>query len=166
MLFCTNCGTQLNEETRFCPGCGKAVASEQTGAAPQSAQIYVPAPTPMVAPYPAEVVVPTKSKVMGFISMGLGIEGLVLAVFGIFYTLIVAAAFSGPYYYENPTAFIIALYFSLFTLPSCIVGLVLSGKSSSCGVTTTPASVGKKLSIAGIIVTGVMLFIGFVAMLG
>lgn len=156
MLFCTNCGTQLNEGTKFCPGCGKAIASEQNYTAPQPAQIYAPAPTPVVVTAPAEVVVPTKSKVLGFVSMGLGIGSLIFAVISIFYTLMMSSL-------EAAAGVFFAFYFGAFSLPLSIVGMVLSGKSSSCGITTTPASVGKKLSVAGLVVSCVAMFISLIA---
>lgn len=42
MPFCTNCGTQVTDDARFCPGCGRAMAG--AGAA---APVEAPPPTPL-----------------------------------------------------------------------------------------------------------------------
>jgi uncharacterized membrane protein YvbJ len=34
MAFCTNCGSQVSDEARFCPDCGLAVGSVPAQAAP------------------------------------------------------------------------------------------------------------------------------------
>ena len=98
--------------------------------------------------------VSVKTKVLGFVGMGLGIGGLVFAVLGIIYTL------AGMV--EMGLGFGFAIAFSLFSMPCSIVGMVLCKQSQDAGNTATPCSVGTKLSVAGLIVSGVMLFLGFV----
>ena len=117
---------------------------------------------PYTNPYPtyqqeAPAELPTAVKVKGFVGMGLGIGSLALSVLGIIYTL----AFMGSYYGE---AFGAAIGFGIFSLPCGIVGKLLAGQSSDAGNTGAPCSVGSKLGLAGIIVSAVMLFLGFISL--
>jgi phage shock protein C len=43
-MFCTQCGTQLNESARFCTSCGKPVGSVDPGAGPGYSAHAAPAP--------------------------------------------------------------------------------------------------------------------------
>ena len=52
MKFCTNCGTQVPDTSKFCPGCGQKI---EIPAAPVSAPVAEPAPVPVAPPAPAPV---------------------------------------------------------------------------------------------------------------
>ena len=56
-LFCSNCGTRLNEGARFCHGCGAAV-SPAPEPVPQPAPIPQPVPAPVFQPEPMPQPVP------------------------------------------------------------------------------------------------------------
>lgn len=68
MMFCQNCGTQLNEGTKFCPNCGTLVQAAEAPAAAPTPQAAAPAaPEPLAAapvqeapaPAPAPAAAPT-----------------------------------------------------------------------------------------------------------
>ena len=187
--FCPNCGTSadaepvtqvLTPEAPVTPAptnynTGYNAAPVNNGAAYNPApNTYNPAPNtytpaqpnpynnPYTNPYPtyqqeAPAELPTAVKVKGFVGMGLGIGSLALAVLGLIYTL----ALMGSYYGE---ALGMSIGFAIFSLPFGIVGKILAGQSSDAGNTGAPCSVGSKLGLAGIIVSAVMLFLGFISL--
>ena len=52
MKFCTNCGSQVPDTSKFCPSCGQKI---EIPAAPVSAPVAEPAPVPTAPPAPAPV---------------------------------------------------------------------------------------------------------------
>ena len=154
MSFCSNCGNSLEADAKFCRNCGAPVAEYQTPPCAPAAPVVVP-PVPQVYGDP---VVSTKGKVLGFVGMGLSIGGFFFAVLGLLYTFIGMAE-------EGALAFAFSISFSLFSMPLSIVGNSLSRRSRSMGNNSTPCSVGSKLGIAGIIVSAVMLFFGFIGLM-
>jgi len=60
---------------------------------------------------------------------------------------------------------VFALVFGFFSFPLSIVGGILCNNSMNMGNYSTPCSVGTKLRIAGIIVSAVMLFFGFLSLI-
>lgn len=155
MSFCSICGNQLEDNARFCSKCGSPIAAptESTPAEP----VYS---TPVYAPiYNAPAVIPEvtgKTKALGFVGMGLGIGGLVFAVLGILYTLI-GMDFDG-------LGFGFSIVFSIFSMPLSVVGRILAGKSIDGGNTSGVCRAGTGLGLAGIIVSCVMLFLGFISL--
>ncbi len=151
MSYCINCGNQLTENDKFCNACGTKVseaAPEVNTYAQETVQpYYVPAK-------PAEIVVSTKDKVLGFVGMGLSIGGLVFAIFGIFATLIGMA--------EEGIGFGMSIGYGIFSLPLSIASKILAGQSKNAGNTSAAVSVGSGIGLAGIIVSGVMLLLGFI----
>ena len=186
MSFCTNCGKPVNEGSNFCRNCGAPVGAlaeqmkdvpavqpdvapvEQTYAAPAEQTYAVPVEPVYVQPVapvyavpveqtyavPAEPEISVKTKVLGFVGMGVSIFGLFFSVFGLLNTLIGMS--------EYAMGFGMAVAFSLFSLPCGIVGMVLSNQSRNAGNIAKSASVGAKLGLASVIVSCVMLFLGFV----
>lgn len=150
MSFCSNCGNPLGENVRFCANCGASVAEREAPVTP--ATPVIPADIE-----PAASVVPVKAKVLGFIGMGLAIDGLVFAVIGLLYTFAFMAV-------EEGVGFVFALVWSLFSFPLSIIGGVLCNNSIEMGNRSAVCSVGSKLRIAGIIISAVMLFFGFVSL--
>ena len=104
---------------------------------------------------PAAPEVPVGAKVKGFVGMGLGIGGLFLGSLSLLYFLIALAD-----YYQAGTAFACGL----IGLPLGIVGRILAGKSIDEGNTGTPASLGQKFGLIGLILSAVGLFLGFIVL--
>lgn len=124
---------------------------QPTYTAPQPQQQYWQQPVAPVTP-PAEA--PSKGKVIA--GMVMGIAGLALAAIGVLYTLIFAAGDVG----EAALGF--AFIWSMFSLPLSLVGMIMSNGNIAAGDTSAMSSVGKKLGLVGLILSGVMLFIGLV----
>ena len=53
MAFCQNCGTKLNEETKFCPNCGALLQTTEAPAAPVWQDMTSPAEVPVIEPVQA-----------------------------------------------------------------------------------------------------------------
>ena len=143
MTFCSQCGNQLESGDKFCRACGAAVPDTQN------------APVSVVVK--AEPVVSGKTKALGFVGMGLGIGGVVMGSLGLLYSLI-GLNLEG-------LGFVWAMIFGLFSVPASIVGRILSYKSIEGGNPSGAASAGAKLGIAGLIVSAVMLFFGFISLI-
>lgn len=179
MIFCSQCGAAMEDNAKFCQKCGNPVApaapeapvyTQPQYAQPQYAQpqytqpqytqpqapVYPQSayPQPVSAYQPEEPAVPGKVKANGFVGMGLAIGGLIFAVIGILYTLI---------FMEMPPAgFVFALVMGIFSMPLSFVGRSLCNKSIDQGNTSNSCSVGLKIGIAAIIVSGIMLFFGVI----
>ena len=68
-MFCSKCGAQIEDGTKFCPKCGQPA---ETATAPESASEPAPAPAPASAPAPAAApaAAPKKPKNLGLIIAG------------------------------------------------------------------------------------------------
>ena len=187
MFYCTQCGNALEDGMKFCNRCGVPATEPAAPAAPEYVEIvceepactapetpvyaapeapvyepfaeqsyYMPPVNPYApAPYvEATPVVSVKDKAMGFVGMGLGIGGLFFAVFGLLYTLMGMV--------ETGVAFVFSLIFGLISMPLSILGRKFAGDSAEHGNTAAACSVGAKLGIAGLVVSCVMLFFGFI----
>ena len=152
MFYCSNCGNPLESSGKFCAKCGAPIP--QNGAYTASEAPVVVEPVPQVCGTP---VCSTKAKVLGFVGMGLSIGGIVMAVLGILYTCLSLAT-------DEVLAFAFSFAFGIFSLPLSIVGGILSDRSSFMGNRSAACSVGAKLRVAGIIVSAVMLFLGFISL--
>ena len=159
MSFCSNCGNPLEENAKFCSKCGSAIAAPaEVPAAPAEPVYSAPVYTPI---YNAPAVIPEvsgKTKALGFVGMGLGIGGLFFAIFGLLFTIA-----NMDSYYDDGTALFLAIYMSIFSMPLSIVGRILAGKSRDGGNLSSVCRVGTSLGLAGLIVSCVMLFLGFVS---
>ncbi len=120
---------------------------------------YKPVPSAYPTYAPAAPALSGKTKALGFVGMGLGIGGFALSILGILYVLI------GLSEIGYGLAFSFALAFGIFSMPMSIVGRILAGRSQDEGNTFKGCSVGSALGLAGIIVSAVMLFLGFVDIL-
>ncbi|MBO5892536.1 MAG: zinc ribbon domain-containing protein [Oscillospiraceae bacterium] len=158
MSFCSNCGNHLDENAKFCSKCGSPIAApaESTPAEPvYSAPVYTPTyNTPAVIPE-----VTGKTKALGFIGMGLGIGGFVFAIIGI---ICVLSFMWDSFFVEM--AFFWSLYLSFFSMPMSIIGRILAGKSIEGGNTSGVCRAGTGLGLAGVIISCVMLFLGFISL--
>ena len=164
MAYCTKCGNQIDAAAKFCSSCGTPVPTPApvtpAYTAPAEPVYTVPvAQTYIVPAAPVVSKVSVKAKVLGFVGMGIGIGALFFAIYGLIVTLIGME--------ETGMGFGMAIAFSLFaSLPLGIVGKILSNQSMQSGNTSGACSAGSKLSIAAIIVSGVMLFLGFINLVG
>lgn len=156
MYFCPNCGKTSDVEVAYCSACGTAMKPQGVPAAPVATNetpVYVPA---AVQPAPVSNKAALGKAIAG---MSIAIGGFVFALLGILYVFIGLTAYPAM-------AFGFAFAFSFFSLPLSIVGMVLSKGAINEGSTSSMASVGKKLGTAGMIVSFVMLFLGFIALIG
>lgn len=110
------------------------------------------------APIASEPVVSGSDKAKGIVGMALAIGGLFFAVIGLLY----AIAFLEI---EEGMSLGMAIGFGIFSLPLSIVGKKLSASSAAAGNTSATCSVGNKLGLAGIIVSAVMFFFGFISIM-
>ncbi len=178
--FCNICGTPVSvsvgEETELltpAPELSPAPAYDpnhiyRAKSEPAHTPVYEPVHTPSYEPVrptypsypsyakPVEPAIPTRTKVLGFVGMGLGIGGLVLAVIGILYTLIglIEAGYG--------LALGFSIGFGLFSMPLSIVGRMLANKSADEGNPSKACSIGSGLGLGGLITSAVMLFLGFI----
>lgn len=148
MFVCPNCNNISNEAMNFCTKCGTQMISVETNPASQE-QNQAPQPS--------------KAKIIT--GMVLSINGIAYAAIGIFYTFILALTSINDYEMAIIT-FIFSVVFSIFSLPASIIGFLLSKNAINAGATSAMSRVGKALGLAGIIVSAVMLFIGFFCFTG
>lgn len=155
MSFCVKCGYKLEADDQFCHACGASVARRTYEPQPSPAG-YPTAPTGLVPVMEEAPKISGKTKALGFVGMGLSIESFIVAIIGLLYTLIFVAI--------PPASFIFSLYLSVFSMPPAIVGRILSKKSIEGGNRSTVCTVGTRLGLAAIIISAVMVFIGFTSL--
>lgn len=102
---------------------------------------------------PVQVAAPSLGKVIT--GMVLSIAGIAFAGLGLLYTLMFLAV-------ETEVAFAFSLVMSFFSFPLSIVGFILSKNNINQGSASAMSRVGKTLGLIGIILSGVMLFLGFI----
>ena len=66
-MFCSKCGAQIEDGTKFCPKCGQPA---ETATAPESATAPASEPVSAPAPAPAPAAAPKKPKNLGLIIAG------------------------------------------------------------------------------------------------
>ncbi len=154
MYTCKKCNFISEKAINFCPQCGTemeqneyVVTTEVSSAPVQPTYVspvsYAPVKKPNLA-----------KKIVG---MALSIEGFVLAIITVLYSIIMSLA-------EPVAGFIMALYLSIFGFPGSIIGFIFSSAARNCGDNSAMSRVGKSLGLAGIIITGVTLFLTFLIM--
>ena len=154
MSNCINCGNPLSASDKFCSCCGAKVPEvrQEVPVQPvrpaQNDQYYYSAVKP------AQVELSRKDKVFGFVGMGLSIGGVFMAALGLIYTMIGMI--------ETGAGFAISLIFGMFSVPLSIVGLKLTRRSKDAGNTSGTCTAGTATGIAGIAVSGLMAFLGFI----
>lgn len=165
MSYCSKCGFPIDPADKFCRGCGTPVAAEAPAAPAYTQPEYSynqpsydynqPSYDYNQPVYAYEQPQSTGSKAGAFIGMGLGIGGLFFALIGLINVL-------ANLDYDAEFAFGMAVGFGIFSLPLSIIGMILGGKNSDC---CKAGGAGKGLGLAGVIISGVMLFLGFVSMM-
>lgn len=147
-MYCKQCGSQVPDNTKFCPFCGTVVSEQPTDGTPAanvgqpnrgweySPNSYQP---PIYQQPPRPVENPGK---------GLGIASLVLGIIG-------CLLFAFPF------------YLGFFCFAASVVGIVLAAvsmkKSKAVGASTGLAVAGLVVSICGVVVAFVALCIVIVA---
>ena len=180
MSFCPYCGKPLNATDKFCQFCGASLSVTQAPTPPVTPAppvTYAPPVRPVtpVAPvvsapiYQTQKppVVSAKAKAFGFVGLGLGIEGLSMAVLGIFYTafgLLLDDAM-GMYGAGAGVGFIYAFVFAFFSMPCSILGRIFGERSISMGNPSGVCTAGFRLGTIGIVVSIVMMVLGFFSLL-
>ena len=150
MFVCPNCNNTSNEAMNFCTKCGNQMILVETSPVLQG-QNQAP--------------LPSKAKIIT--GMVLSINGIAYAAIGILYVFLLALSSMATYQEDIAIAtFICSFIFSLFSLPVSIVGFILSKNTINAGSTSTMSRVGKALGLAGIIVSAVMIVIGFLCFTG
>ena len=72
-MFCSKCGAQIEDGTKFCPKCGQpaeTATAPESATAPASEPVSAPAPAPAPAPAAAPAAAPKKPKNLGLIIAG------------------------------------------------------------------------------------------------
>lgn len=84
-MYCTNCGTEIADDAKFCPFCGKPTVSSSRS------QIQLTQPTqPTQIPFEATPYTPAKSKTNTAIAVVLVIiVGVIIIYFGIWVNILV-----------------------------------------------------------------------------
>lgn len=149
MSFCTQCGNPVQENAKYCNCCGAPISVEPVQDLQQEA--LVPSYVPAVS---AKPVLSTKQKVLGFVGMGLSIFGLVMAAVGNLYTII-GMSLAGA-------GFMFAMIYGAFAIPPCIIGRIMCTNSVNNGNTSGCCTAGITTGLVGVILSGVMLFMGVI----
>lgn len=149
MYICPNCKQTFDNPTNFCPSCGSAVVE----ATP------VAEPTPIVEPTPVVEATPGPSLGKVIAGMAIAIAGAIFAIVGFIYTAVAMIV-------EGMFAFVFALVYMFFSLPLALVGLIISKNCANAGSTSKMCGIGKTLGIIGVILSGLMFLLGFIALIG
>lgn len=153
MYNCPNCNFNTESAMNFCPQCGNKMVNVEPVEA-----TYVEPAQPIYANSVTYSPVPAKKPSLAklIVGMALSIEGFALAIFTALYSLMGLV--------DPALGFGMAFAFSLFGLPGSIIGFVFSNSARNAGDVSTFSRVGKNLGLAGIIITGTVLFLSFIAM--
>lgn len=71
-MFCSNCGARIEDNAKFCSGCGKALAASAPGTQTPSQLVYSAPAQPYKAPPPPGQKNPTLAAILNFFFPGLG----------------------------------------------------------------------------------------------
>ncbi|MBQ8586468.1 MAG: zinc ribbon domain-containing protein [Oscillospiraceae bacterium] len=168
MTFCVNCGREIPETYAFCPNCGAKRFQEPVQAEPAVQQ------PPVATAQPAPARISGRGRGFGIASMAVGIEGMGVSIVFSLYALLgalmssIAGSFSRIGRNEGLVFFKamggMGMIFSLISLASGIVGMILAGKSLAEKSGYRFASLGKKFSLVALIISGVNILVGLIAM--
>ncbi len=158
MKFCSSCGAELNEDSKFCGSCGAAVQGNSVNDEPMQGENAEEAQVNDAYTYVMPPEKPKPSIAKAIISIALGGEALVMALYCLLYTLM---------YYADGTpevGIVYNLLMTIFIIPSAIVSMVLGGsylKSNADRLRGLP-KVGKILSICSIALFAFSFVLSFV----
>lgn len=147
MIYCQNCGQQLNDDIKFCYNCGAQViappppAYEEQPIEPQNQYDYYREPTPSIA--------------QAIVAIALAGEAILMAV--------ITAIYAIPFYVlEVEAGLVFSIIMGIFILPGGIVGLVMGNRYSNSNATRLQpmARAAKILGLISIILLGFTFFIG------
>jgi len=188
MYICPNCKTTSDTKINFCPKCGSAMgeivmadpapaAVEQPVAAEQpvavAEQPVVVAEQPVMAEQPTKApqpvinyapIVPTYEQPAPQYSKAKSIVGMVLSIVGLFFAFLGFVYTAAAIDVEEELAFAFSFVFSFLSFPLSIVGLILSKGNANLGDTSAFVKVGKILGIIGLVLAGIMAFLGFICL--
>lgn len=177
MYTCPKCQKQMDDSAFFCSHCGTPV--EKTAPAVEAAPVVQAAPvveaTPVVQAAPvvkaapvvqappvqqyvpqpaAEISKRPPALPLAIAGLACGADGLAAGVIGAYYVMVILFAdviVSGLY----------GMLAAVIALPLAIVGLILSGRAIKKGNQSKLSRIGKNLSMAGVIVGGILMVLGF-----
>lgn len=145
MTYCLKCGQRAADGENRCPACGAPVPTQ-------------PVPD-VIKPY-----VSVKDRVLGIVGMVLGIENLVGSIF----SLMVIAIFLSVVVYAHKNGamgagvalFLASNIYGMPLVPLSLVGRMLCRNSMKEGNTSKTCSVGIKLNLTALVLSGIMLALG------
>lgn len=159
MYICPNCNKQSEVPANFCTSCGTPMVMAPDVQTPAQAAYQAPAPVQPqyyqpTCNYPQQPKAPSKGKAVT--GMALGIAGLVFSVLGFFYLMLFSAAGLA-----EEAGVVLSFACGFFGFPLSLVSMILSNSSRSNGDTTVFSKLGKIFGLIGVILSGLLLLIGF-----
>lgn len=146
MYICPNCNFASETEMKFCPNCGSTIG--ETTQALTSTVVAEPA---------LEKPTPQYSFVKGIVGMALSIDGLIIASVVLLYTIILAFIFA-------KAGALFAFFYQPLMLPPIIIGFVFTHRNAKLGDNSAFVRIGKRISVIGLILTGLVTLIGFICL--
>ena len=165
-MFCSNCGSQIEEGRKFCSNCGAQV--ENNGPATQTATqavepqvVQEPMYTnqaPVMNQNQAQIAGSTKVLVFGIVSVSLTIVAMILDYYGLFERLFFHSILR---YFRNTDYIIITIIGIVTSIAGIVLGAIGLNSSNSIlrsrGYLSGKEKTGRHLSRAGLIVHIVLL---------
>ena len=159
MYVCPNCNKTSETPINFCSTCGARMVEQipvvEPVDQPDAKPLYESVCSQQLQCAQQPVYAPVKPNLGRVITgMALGIHGLAMSVLGLLYTFIYLGIGAGA-------GFFMGVFISGFSAPLSIIGLVMSAGCVNQGSQSGMCRAGKKTGLAGVIVTGVVLFFAF-----
>lgn len=139
MKYCYHCGREMDDAFHFCPVCGSGMPYPHT-------------------PSPIEKSYTVGAKIMGFVSMGLGIAAVIMCIAN---TLLILAGLIQLPDGRDPELFAGFLFFALFTLAFSVPSVILATVSIKKDFPGSSATVGRAFGIMGCITGSILLILAF-----
>lgn len=146
MYICPNCNFASETEMKFCPNCGSTIG--------ETTQALTPA---VVAEPTLEKPTPQYSFVKGIVGMALSIDGLILSIIFLLYTLMFALI-------STQAGLVMSSLVNVYTLPPIIIGFVFTHRNAKLGDNSAFVRIGKRISVIGLILAGLVTLIGFICL--
>lgn len=139
MKYCYHCGKEMGDAFHFCPVCGSGMPYPHT-------------PSPIVRSCS------TGAKIMGFVSMGLGIAAVIMSLAN---TLLILGGLISISDGGDSDLFEGFLFFALFTLALSVPSAVLATASIKRDFSGSSATVGRAFGIMGMVTGSLLIILAF-----